>query len=107
MNSFGRVVKSGFHQALDLGDGRDRGAVVSITAMSVDRAQESHWSSWLGEGVYGGGWTSESFSLSVRPDQSASCQCGRGSSLWGLGGRRVIRMGAWSDPVEGSDDQSE
>ena len=55
MNSFRRVVRSGVHRALDLGDGGDRGAVVSITAVSVERAEENHWSSWLGAGVLGGG----------------------------------------------------
>ena len=55
MNSFRRVVRSGVHQPLDLGEGRDRGAVFSITAVSVERAKENHWSSWLGAGVKGGG----------------------------------------------------
>jgi len=88
-------------------DGRDRGAVVSITAVSEERAEENNWSSWVGEGVSGGGGISQSLSLSVRPGQSASCQRGVGLSLWGLGGRRVIKMGASSDPVEGRDDASQ
>jgi len=76
VNSFLRVVRSGVHQALDLGDGRDRGEVFSITAVSVERAEENHWSNWLGEGVSGGGGMALFFSLSVRPGQSASCQRG-------------------------------
>jgi len=107
MNSFCRAVRSGVPQALDLGDGRDRGAVVSIAAVSAARAEENHWSGWLGEGVSGGGGMSQFFSLSVRPGVSASCQRGLGLSLWGVGGRRVIAMGAWSDPVEGRDHASQ
>ena len=70
MNCFPRVVRSGVHQPLDLGDGRDWGAVVSITAVSVERGAENEESSWLGEG---GGGISQFLSLSVRPRQSASC----------------------------------
>jgi len=94
VNSFPREVKSGVHQALDLGEGRDRGAVFSITAVSVERAEENHGSSWLGEGLSGEGGTSQFLSLSVMPGQSACCQRGLGLSLWGVGGRRVIMMGA-------------
>ena len=61
MNCFWRVVSSGVHQALDLGDGRDRGAVVPIVAVSAARAEENHWSSWLGEGVSWGGGMSQLF----------------------------------------------
>jgi len=42
---------------------------------------------------------SQFFSLSVRPSQSGSCQCGLGLSLWGVGGRGAIARGAWSEPV--------
>jgi len=101
VNSFRRAVRSGVHQALDLGEGRDRSAVFSITAVSVERTEENHWSNWLGEGVSGGGGARQVLSLSVRPGQSASCQRGLGLSLWGERGRRVIMMGAWSDPLEG------
>ena len=52
---------------MDLGDGRDRGAVLSITAVSEERAEANHRSSWLGEGVSGGGGIGQFFSLSVRP----------------------------------------
>jgi len=45
--------------------------------------------------------------LSIKPGQSASCQRGLGLSLWGVGGRRVIMMGAWSEPVELRDDASQ
>ena len=107
MNSFLRVVRRGVHQLFDLGDGRERGAVVSTTVVSAKRAEENHWSSWLGEGVSGGGGMSQFCSLSVRFGQSASCHRGLGLSLWGVGGRTVIAMGAWSDPVEGRDDESQ
>jgi len=106
-NSFRRVVRSKVHQALDLGEGREQGAVASIFAMSAERAQENHWSSWLGEGVSGGGGTSHSLSLSVRLGQSASCQRGLGLLLWGEGGRMEIKIGVWSDPVERRDDASQ
>ena len=81
MNSFLRVVRSAVHQALDRGEGRDRGAVFSITTVSVKRAEENHWSSWLEEGVLGEGGTSQLLSQSVRPGQSASCQPGLGLLL--------------------------
>jgi len=100
------VVRRGVHQLFDLGDERQRSAVVSTTVVSDERAEENQWSSWLGEGVSGGGGMSQFFSLSVMFDQSASCQRGLGLSLWGVGGRRVIAMGAWSDPVEARDDAS-
>jgi len=107
VNSFRRAVRRGVHQALDFGDGRDRGAVVSIAVVSTDRAEENHWSSWPGDGGEGGGGTSQFLSLSVSPGQSASSQHGLGLSLCGVEGRREILMGAWSDPVEGRDDASQ
>jgi len=73
VNSFRTMVRSGVHQALDLWDGRERGAVASILVVSVDRAEEDHWSSWVGEGVSGAGGTSQPLSLSVRTSQAASC----------------------------------
>ena len=85
-NSFRRVVRSGVHQALDIGEGRELGAVASIVVVIVERAEENHWSSWLGVGVLGGGGTSHSLSLSVRFGQSAFYQCGLGLLLWGKGG---------------------
>jgi len=107
VNSFRRVLRRGVHQLFDLGDGRDWGAVASIAVVRAERAEENHWSSCLGEGVSGRGGMSQFFSLSVRSGQSASCQSGLGLSLWGVGGRRVIIMGAWSEPVEGRDDASQ
>ena len=53
MNSFQRVVRSGVHQALEFGDGRERAAVASIVVVRAERAEENHWSSWFGEGVEG------------------------------------------------------
>jgi len=94
VNSFQNVVRRGVHQALDLGEGCDLGAEVSIAAMSVERAEKNHWLSWLGEGGEGGGGMSQFSSLFVTPGQSASCQRGLGLLLWGVGGRRVIRMAA-------------
>jgi len=54
VNSFQRVVRSGVHQALDFGEGCERGAVALIVVVRAERAEENHWSSWLGEGVSGG-----------------------------------------------------
>jgi len=45
MNSFRREVRSGVHQALDLGKGWERGAVASRVVVSSERAEENHWSS--------------------------------------------------------------
>jgi len=76
MNSFRRIVRSGIHQDLDFGEGCEWGAVASIVVVRAERAEENHWSSWLGKGKSGGGEISQFFSLSVRPGQSASCQRG-------------------------------
>jgi len=61
----------------------------------------------VGGGSVGGGWINQFLSLSVSPGQSASCQRGLGLSLWGEGGRMEIKMGAWSDPLEGREDASQ
>ena len=94
------------HHGLDLEEGRERGAVASIIVVRALRAEEKHWSSWLGEGVSRGGGTSQSSRLLERFGPSASCQSGLVLWLWGVGGRRVSKMGAWSDPVEGRVDGS-
>jgi len=106
VNSFRRGLRSRVHQALDLGDGREWGAVACIVAVSADRTKENHWSSWLGEGASGGGVTCQSLSLSVRLGQSTSCQRGLSLSLWGEAGRVEITISAWSDPVQGRVDES-
>ena len=80
-NSFWSVVRSGVHQGLDLGEGRERGRGTSIVVVSAERAEENDWSSWLGEGVLGAGGTSHALGLSVRLGQSASCQRGLGLLL--------------------------
>jgi len=81
VNSFLRVVRSAVHHALDVGEGRERGVVASIAVVRAERAEETHWSSWLGEGASGEGGTSQFLSFSVRVSQSASCQRGLGVSL--------------------------
>jgi len=48
-------VSRGVHQALDFGEGRERGVSFSIVVVSVERAEENHRSSWFGEGASGGG----------------------------------------------------
>ena len=106
MNSFWRVVRRGVHQRFDRADRRDRGAVVFILAVSEERAEENYWSSWRRERGEAGGGISQFLSLSVRPSPSAPCQRGLGLLLWGVGGRRVIAMGAWTDHVEWRDDAS-
>ena len=85
MNSFRRVVRRGVYQLFDIGDGRERGAVVPIAVVRAGRAEGNHWSSCLGEGEEGGGGMSQFCSLSVKPGQSASCQHGLGLALWGVG----------------------
>ena len=79
MNSFRRVVKSGVHQALDFGDGRECGAVVAIAVVSMVRAEENRWSSWLGEAGEGGGGISQCFSLPT--SQAPRVPLYRGSAL--------------------------
>jgi len=77
-----------------------------MDAVRTVRAEENHRSSWLGDGVSGGGGICQSLSLLVGFSQSASCQHALGLSLWENGGCRKINMGAWSDPVEGRVDAS-
>jgi len=79
VHSCERVLRSGVHQALDLGEGPERGAVAWIVVVSAEMAEENHWSSWFGEEALERGGSSQSLSLSVRLGQSASCQ--RGLSL--------------------------
>ena len=43
----------------------------------------------------------------MRFGQSNSWQRGLGLSLWGEGGRKEIKIGVWSDPVEGRVDESQ
>jgi len=50
VNSFRRVVRSGVHQALDSGEGREWGAVALMVLVRVERAKENHLSRCLGEG---------------------------------------------------------
>jgi len=47
-------VRSGVHQAFYFGEGLEWGVLSSIVAVSAERAEENHRSSWLGEGVLGG-----------------------------------------------------
>jgi len=54
VNSLQRVVRSGVHQALDRKERREPGAVASSVVVRMERAEEIHWSSWLGEEVSGG-----------------------------------------------------
>ena len=56
----------------------ERGVAASFVVVSAERAEENHWSSWLGEGLSEGGGTSHYLSLSSRLGQSASCQRGLG-----------------------------
>jgi len=74
-------VRRWVHQALDFGEGREQVVLFSIVVVSVERAEENPWSSWLGEGALGGGGTCQLLSLSVSTGQSASCQLGLGLSL--------------------------
>ena len=67
------MLKRGVHQAFDFGEGSERGTVAMFVAMSTERADGNHGSSWLGEGVSRGRGTSQFLSFFVRPGQSASC----------------------------------
>ena len=94
-------MRSGVHQALDFGEGREWGVLSSIIAVSAERAEENHWTSWLGEGVSGGGGISQFLGLSVSPGQSASCQQGLGLSLWGEKGAYGDQDGGVVGPCRG------
>jgi len=48
-------VSRGVHQDLDIGGGRERGVSFSIVVERAEWAEETHWSSWFGEGASGGG----------------------------------------------------
>jgi len=51
------------HQALDFGEGREGSVSFSIAVVSVESAEENHWSSCLGEGESGGGGICQLLSL--------------------------------------------
>jgi len=104
VNSFQKVVRRGVHQGLNCGEGQEKGAEPSIVVVRAERAEEKHWSSLLGEGAIGGSGTTQLWSLFVTLGQSASCQCGLGLSLWGEGGWRESKIGAWSASREERED---
>jgi len=58
VKSLQRVVRGEMHQRLHLGKGHERGGEASMIVVRAEKAEESHWSSWLGEGASGGGVTS-------------------------------------------------
>jgi len=106
VNSFRRVVRSVVHQALDFGEGRERGAFASIDVVRVERAEENHRSSWVGEGASGGG------DLPVLELISQGRPVGLLPAWAGFiilveGGGMEIKTGAWSDPVDRRDDASQ
>ena len=43
VNYFQRVVRRRVHQALDFGEGPERGVLSSIVDVSAEKAEENHW----------------------------------------------------------------
>ena len=59
-------MRRGVHQGLDLENGLEGGAEISIVAVRTERAEEIQRSSRLGEGDIRGGGISQFLSFSVR-----------------------------------------
>ena len=86
MNSFQRVVRRGLHEGFYFVEGRELGAVASISAVRAERSDENQWSSCLGEETMGAAGISHTLSLSIRPGQWAFSDSGLCLSWWGVGG---------------------
>jgi len=88
VNSFWRRVRRGVNQGLNLAEGPERGAEASSSVVRAESAEGNHWLRGLAEGASGAGGNSQFLSLSIRPGQSDSCQCGLGLSLMGGWGKQ-------------------
>ena len=99
--SLRNVVGSGDHQGLALRDGRERGVFSSKRAVRELSEDENQVSSWDGDGCEGAGGTQNDRRRGPRDSQSARSQQGVLGRGFSVGGERVIRMGTWSEPVEG------
>ena len=101
------VVRSGVHQGFDLCEGRERGVASSRRAVWVFDEDENHSLSWAGEGWGGAGGVRKATSRRRRESQSVRSQQGVLGRGVPSGGASVMRMGTWSEPVEGRDEASQ
>ena len=76
--SLWRPVRSGVHQGLECREGLEVGVTDLISDVSTLREEENLCFSWGGEGLVGGGGTTNEWSGASRESQSVSSHLGRG-----------------------------
>ena len=101
--SLRNAVSRGVHQGLDLREGRERGVSSSRRAVREFSEEENHSSSWAGDGCEGAGGMQKDWRWGFRVSQLVRSQQGVLGRVFSVEGARVMRMGTWSDPVEGRD----
>ena len=101
------AVRRGVHHGLDLGEGQENGVTSSSRAVREFRQEENHLLSWAGEGRARAGGVRKLSKRGQRASQSLMSQQGVIGSGLSSGADIVIRMGTWSEPVEGSAEASQ
>ena len=96
------AVSRGVHQGLNRREGRERGVSSNRRAVREFSEDENQASSWGGEGCEGAGGMQNDRRWGPRDSQLARSQQGVLGRGFPAGGARVMRMGTWSEPVEGS-----
>ena len=86
---------------MDLREGRERGVSSRKRAVREFSEDENHASSCCGEGCGGAGGMQKDWRRGSRDSQLARSQQGVLGRGFSVGGASVIRMGTWSEPVEG------
>ena len=102
--SLRKAVRAGVHQGFDFGEGSEVGVWRRIVAVRVSRKGENQASSWSREGESGAGGMWRPLMGSSRHSQSASSHLGRGGARLSVGAARWMRIGTWSDQVEGREE---
>ena len=97
------AVRRGVHHGLDLSEGRERGVCSSKRAVREFSEEENQSLSWVGDRCGGAGGTQKDWRRGLRNSQLVRFQQGILGIGLSVGGARVMRMGTWSEPVEGRD----
>ena len=96
-----REERRGDHQGLDLGKGLEVGVFEITRVLILLEWTPNHSSNTdTGQEREGGGGPRDG-SRGWMEFQSVLAQLGEGSGGWNLGEQKEIRMGTWSEPVEG------
>ena len=100
------TVRRGVYQGLGLGEGRERGVSFSNRAVRESREEENQSLSWVGEGRGGEEGVRKASRRGRKASQSVRSQQGVLGGGLSVGGAKVMRMGTWSEPVEGREVES-